>query len=55
MARRATAAEVRNLIGNLHRARHSLPEATGKLDPARGPMIRYAGDQALRDALNINI
>jgi hypothetical protein len=28
---------------------------TGKLDPAMGTMIGYARDQALRDAVNINI
>ena len=36
MARRATAAEVRNLIGNLHRARHSLPEDDGKVGSGDG-------------------
>jgi hypothetical protein len=28
---------------------------TGKFDPAMGTMIGYARDQALRDAVNINI
>ena len=50
-----TAAEVRNLIGICIEFVNLYARVTGKFDPAMGTMIGYARDQALRDAVNINI
>ena len=50
-----SAAEVRNLIGICIELVNLCARVTGKFDPAMGTMIGYARDQALRDAVNINI
>ncbi len=50
-----SAAEVKNLIGICIELVTLCARVTGKFDPAMGTMIRYARDQALREALNINI
>ena len=50
-----SAAEVRNLIGICIELVNLCARVTGTFDPAMGTMIGYACDQALRDAVNINI
>jgi hypothetical protein len=50
-----SAAEVRNLIGICIELVNLCARVTGKFDPAMGTMVGYARDQALRDAVNINI
>jgi len=50
-----SAAEVRHLIGICIELVDLCARVTGKFDPAMGTMIGYACDQALRDAVNINI
>jgi hypothetical protein len=50
-----SAAEARNLIGICIELVNLCTRVTGKFDPAMGTMIGYARDQALRDAVNINI
>ena len=50
-----SAAEVKNRVGICIERVSLCARVTGKLDPAMGTMIRYARDQALRDALKIQI